>query len=52
MMLSSESIKFYDKDDSVRARTNMILAGKCGSHRHSATSFRKNVVVANRAVFI
>ena len=24
----------------------MILAGKCGSHRHSTTSFRENVIVA------
>ena len=26
--------------------TNVILAGKCGTHRHSITSFRENVVVA------
>ena len=31
---------------SARARTNVILAGKCDSHRHSATSFSENVVVA------
>ena len=29
-----------------RARTTVILAGKCGNHRHSTTSFSKNVVVA------
>ena len=30
----------------VRVRTNVILAGKCDSHRHSSTSFSENVVVA------
>ena len=29
-----------------RARTNVILAGKCGSRRQPATSFSENVVVA------
>ena len=29
-----------------RTRTNVILAGKCDSHRHSTTGFTKNVVVA------
>ena len=29
-----------------RARTNVILGGKCGSRRQSTTSFRANVVVA------
>ena len=27
-------------------RTNVILAGKCDSHRHSTTTFSENVVVA------
>ena len=27
-------------------RTNVILAGKCDTHRHSTTSFSENVVVA------
>ena len=27
-------------------RTNVILAGKCGSHGHSTTSFSENMVVA------
>ena len=31
--------------NSARARTNAILAGKCGSRRQSATSFSENVVV-------
>ena len=31
---------------STRVRTNVILAGKCDSHRHSTTSFSENVVVA------
>ena len=45
-----------DKDDyeneifsilgSACARTNVILAGKCGSHRQSTASFSENVVVA------
>ena len=29
-----------------RVRTNVILAEKCDSHRHSSTSFSENVVVA------
>ena len=29
-----------------RARTNVILAGKCASRRHSTRSFSENVVVA------
>jgi len=51
-----ESFRFYkDEDDyeneifpvgsSAHVRTNVILAGKCDSHRHSTTSFSKNVVV-------
>ena len=31
---------------SARARTNVILAGKSDSRRHSTTSFSENVVVA------
>ena len=31
---------------SARARTNVILAGRCGSRRQSTTSFSENVVVA------
>ena len=31
---------------STRVRTNVILAGKCDSHRHSTKSFSENVVVA------
>ena len=31
--------------NSARARTNAILAGKCGRCRHSTTSFSENVVV-------
>jgi len=27
-------------------RTNVILVGKCDSHRHSTMGFSKNVVVA------
>ena len=30
----------------MRARTNLILAGKCDSNRHSTTSFSEYVVVA------
>ena len=50
-----ESVRFFDKDDeneifsilsSARARTNVILVGKCESHRHSSTRFSENVVVA------
>ena len=53
---SVESFRFYDEDDhenevfsmlsSARARTNVILAGRCGSRRQSTTSFSENVVVA------
>ena len=53
---SLESFKFlYEDDDwnkifsilrSARARTNVILAGKCDNRRQSTTSFSKNVVVA------
>ena len=31
---------------SARARTNVILAGRCGSRRQSTTSFSENVEVA------
>ena len=31
---------------SARARTDVILAGKCDSNRHSTTSFSEYVVVA------
>ena len=51
-----KSFRFEDEDDnknaifpilsSARARTKVILAGKCGSRRHSTTSFSENVVVA------
>ena len=51
-----ESFRFYDEYDyeyeifsvvsSALAWTSVILAGKCGSRRHSATSFSKNVEVA------
>ena len=34
--------------NSARARTNAILAGKCGSRRHSTTSFSENVVVVKK----
>ena len=50
---SVESFRFRDKDDCVneifsilssgRARTNVILAGKCGSRRQSAKSFSENI---------
>ena len=50
-----ESFRFQDEDDykseifsilsSARARTNVVLAGKCCSRRQS-TSFSENVVVA------
>ena len=52
------SFRFNDEDDheklneifailsGARVRTNVILAGKCDSHRHSSTSFSENVVVA------
>ena len=53
---SLESFRFLGEDDdenkifstlrSARARTNVILAGKCDSSRQSTTSFSKNVVVA------
>ena len=51
-----KSFRFKDEDDyeneifsilsGARARTNVILAGKCDSHRYSSTSFSENVVVA------
>ena len=50
-----ESFRFKDKNyeneifsilSGARARTNVILAGKCDDHRHSSTSFSENVVVA------
>jgi len=53
---SLESFRFLDEDDdenkifsilrSAGAQTNVILAGKCDSRRHSTTSFSKNVAVA------
>ena len=33
---------------SARGRTNVILAGKCDSHRHYITSFSENVVEAKK----
>ena len=49
-------VRFWDEDDyeyeifpilsSARARTTVILAGKCGSRRLSTTSFSESVVVA------
>ena len=51
-----ESFTLWDEDDyeyeifsilSIeRMRTNIILVGKCDSHRHSTMGFSKNVVVA------
>ena len=50
-----ETVRFYVEDDeneifsilsSTRARTNVILAAKCDSHRHSPTRFSENVVEA------
>ena len=51
-----ESFRSWDKDDyeyemfsvlsSARAWTNVILAGKRGSPRHSTTSISENVLVA------
>ena len=50
-----ESFRFKDENyendifsilSGARARTNIILAGKCDRHRHSSTSFSENVVVA------
>ena len=50
-----ESFRFKDENyeneifsilSGARARTNVILAGKCDSHRHSSTSFNENVLVA------
>ena len=51
-----ESFRFYDEYDyeyeifsvvsSTLAWTSVILAGKCGSRRHSTASFSENVVVA------
>ena len=50
-----ESFRFWDEDDyeyeifsilsSALAWTNVILAGKCDSRRHSTMSFSENVVV-------
>ena len=34
---------------SARAWTSVILAGKCDSHRHSTTSFSKNVCGTNKS---
>ena len=49
-------VRFWDEDDyeyeifrilsSARARTTVILAGKCGSRRLSTTSFSESVEVA------
>ena len=49
-----ESFRFWDENDyeyeifsvlsSARAWTNVILAGKCDSRRHSTTSFSENVI--------
>ena len=50
-----ESFRFKDENyeneifstlSGARARTNIILAGKCDRHCHSSTSFSENVVVA------
>ena len=51
-----ESFRFWDENDyeyeifsvlsSARAWTNVILAGKCDSRRHSTTSFSENVIAA------
>ena len=51
-----ETFRFWDEYDneyqtfsivsSARAWTSVILAGKCGSRRHSTTSFSENVEVA------
>ena len=51
-----EGVRFRDEDDyeykifsipsSALARTNVILAGKRGSRRHSTTSCSTNIVVA------
>ena len=45
-----ENVRFRDEDDSIPnsalARTNVILAGKRGSRRHSTTSCSTNIVVA------
>ena len=51
-----DSFRFQDEDDneikissilsSARASISVILAGKCGSRRHSDTSFGENLVVA------
>ena len=37
---------FFSILSSARARTNVILAGKRGSRRHSTMSFSENVVLA------
>ena len=54
-----KSFRFQDEDDnenaifsilsSARARTKVILAGKCGSRFHSTTSFSENVIVAEKS---
>ena len=54
--IPSNGFRFEDEDEdeneifcilsSACARTNVILAGKCGSHRQSTASFSENVVVA------
>jgi len=36
---------------STPSSTNVILAGKCGSRRHSTTSFSENVVVAKTSLY-
>ena len=36
---------------SARARTNIILAGKSDSRRHSTTSFSENVLVAKTSLY-
>ena len=52
---NNRDLRFYDKDNyknkifptlsSVLKQTNVSLAGKCDSHRHSTTKFSKKVVV-------
>ena len=39
----------FSPDLSARVRTNVILAGKCDSQRHSTTSLSENVVVAKKS---
>ena len=58
--LTLESFRCKDEDDNengvfpilstAHARTNVILAGKCDSNRHSTKSFRENVVVAKQVI--